>query len=68
MSLLIPNHLIVDRAFLGNEGVLNAMLLPEILFFYFYSSMLRFNRKSAMGVKFPRRFFSPILIDALFNS
>ena len=38
-------------------GIVNAMFFPEILFFSFYSSMQPFNRKSAMGVKFPKRFF-----------
>jgi hypothetical protein len=38
-------------------GIVNAMLLPEVVFFSFYSSMQHFKRKSAIGVKFPRRFF-----------
>jgi hypothetical protein len=31
MCLLIPNHVIVNRAFLVNHGVFNAMLLAEVL-------------------------------------
>jgi len=68
MSLLIPNLLSVNQAFLDNQGAYNAMLLREILFFDFYSAMQHFNRKSAIGVKFPRRLFTPILIDTLFNT
>jgi hypothetical protein len=53
VSLLSIHVLMV----LSIGGIVNAMLLPEVVFFSFYSSMQHFNRKSAIGVKFSRRFF-----------
>jgi hypothetical protein len=41
---------------LGKQGVRDAMFLPEITFFNSCSYIQHFNRKSTIGLKFPRKF------------